>query len=117
MTTEEIKKRAHKEFREKFTIDGNRWIFFDRNSPEPVIDFIDSLIDKTVQMTEERVKFLLNDLQETFYTEIQKVDNRYKDSSIGIQQAKWSHSNEIRLIFSKLKSNFLESLGKQHHLI
>lgn len=52
---EELKQQAHKEFKEKFTIDGNRWIFFDRDSPEPVIDFIDSLIDKTVQMTEERI--------------------------------------------------------------
>ena len=62
-----------------------------------------------IHLTEERVKFLLNDLQETFYTEIQKVDNRYKDSSIGIQQAKWSHSNEIRLIFSKLKSSSIST--------
>ena len=116
MTTEEIKQQAHEEFNEVCKT-VNVAELLDQDFDLKFKSFIDSLIDKTVQMTEERVKFLLNDLQETFYTEIQKVDNRYKDSSIGIQQAKWSHSNEIRLIFSKLKSNFLESLRKQHHLI
>jgi len=116
MNTEEIKKQARKEFDERFELALEQDPEL-RGIGKEIKSLIDSLIDKTVQMTEDRVKFLLNDLQETFYTEIQKVDNRYKDSSIGIQQAKWSHSNEIRLIFSKLKSNFLESLRKQHHLI
>lgn len=55
---EELKKQAHKEFDEQAT-----WEKFGRLTSDKqkifVKSFIDSLIDKTVQMTEERIVWII----------------------------------------------------------
>lgn len=55
--TEELKEQAHKEFDEQLPL--SEWYCLDHTEvkqlKESVESFIDSLIDKTVQMTEERI--------------------------------------------------------------
>lgn len=51
-TNQEIKNQAHKEFTERFVREDG---LLDKYSHDEILFFIDSLIDRTVQMTEERI--------------------------------------------------------------
>ena len=55
MTPQEIKQQAHKEFDKKFVKDSimTNVRLIERQNPNEIKSFIDSLIDRTVQMTEE----------------------------------------------------------------
>lgn len=72
MTPQEIKQQAHKEFDKKFVKDSimTNVRLIERQNPNEIKSFLDSLIDRTVQMTEERVAQKLKGaitLYPTFY--------------------------------------------------
>lgn len=69
MTTEEIKNQAHKDFRDTFftTPEGHTAIIASWSKGEQEVfkrfeDFIDSLVDKTVQMSEERIAVVIKQI-------------------------------------------------------
>lgn len=60
MNTQEIKEQAHKEF-DKLNIPG---LYLSQQ--QKLKSFIDSIIDRTVQMTEERIVGVIEEYEETY---------------------------------------------------
>lgn len=56
MTTQELKQQAHKEFDEQFKYFSGHEMLQTNQGHNIIKSFIDSLIDKAVQMTEGRIK-------------------------------------------------------------
>lgn len=100
MTTEAIKQQAHKEFEERFPYGVCHYDALSQSPDTSVKSFIDSLIDKTVQMTEERIVESVKKYSSYFKRQVSEWGDSYTDTVKGITEEEL-----LPLITNKSKIN------------
>lgn len=106
MTPQELKQQAHKEFDEKF--DSEEFPFRDQACLSNIHNFIDSLIDRTVQMTEERIVGIAEFMKAFAQERLEKSDgekHKFSDYNRGLDTGTIGACKEIIRHLITNKSN------------
>lgn len=108
---QELKQRAHKEFDEKFPIAYSHnallGAYVSKNASVDIkTTFIDSLIDRTVQMTEERIvgKILNEETLQYKYPKINKKNTHFVKEVQLVKGYNWA-IDRMRVVISDLITN------------